>query len=81
MHAPAVPEPDFVLGRVCIRIHQRGIHAEAQHIGRKPALEKNVAVGMSGGVPECLVGNTAAIDEPELKIRLAAIECRQSKPS
>ena len=81
MHTSAITKADFVLRGVRIRVHAGGIHRQIEHIGRKAAVEQDVAVGVLRGVRQGPVADAATIDEPELLVRLAAVIRGQRDPA
>jgi hypothetical protein len=81
MHAPAIAETNFMLCRVCICVHARGIHRQVEHVGSKAAMKEDVTVRVLRGVRKGLVADAASVDKPELLVRLAPVIRRQRNPS
>ena len=81
MHTATIAETYFVLGGMRIRVNAGRIHRQIQYVGRVAAVKKNVPISMTHGMRKSFVHNTAAIDEPVLHVRLAAVICRQREPA
>ena len=77
----AVTEAHFELGRVRVDVDELRIERQIQHVGGMAAVVQHVAVGEAHRVHEQPVAHRAAVDEPELLVRLRARARRQADPS
>ena len=78
---PAIPESDFVLGRMRVGVHPGRIQRQVQHVSRKAAVEKDIPIRVLRRVRQCPVADAAAVDEPVLLVRLAPVVGRQRNPA
>ena len=72
MHGPAVPETNFMLGRMRVDINQCRVQIEIEDIGRMAAMKQDIAVSLAHSADNHLVANSATIQIKVLQIRLTA---------
>src|SRR5882672_1789219 len=68
VYAARIPETHLDLRRVNIRIHQRRVQVDKQHVGRMALVMKHVVIGLAHGVRQQLVPNVTAVDEEVLRV-------------
>ena len=81
MNLAAVTETHFELGRMGVHVHELRIERQVEHISGMAAVIQHVPVRKSDGVHQQPVTHAAAIDEPELLVRLRARARRQACPT
>jgi len=81
MNLAAVTEAHFELGRVGVHVHELRIERQVEHIGGVSAVIQHVPVREPDGVHQQPIAHAAAVDEPELLVRLRARARRQAGPS
>ena len=72
VYAARIAEAHFDLGRVHIRIHQRRVEFQEQHVGRMAVVMQHVVVGLAHCMRENLVAHETAVDEKILRVARAA---------
>ena len=77
----AVAEAHFELGGVRVDVDEPRIERQIQHVGGMAPVVEHVAVGEAHRVHEQPIAHRAAVDEPELLVRLRARARRQADPS
>ena len=81
VHLARIAESDFELRRVRVDIHQLRVEREVQGIGSVPPVVQNITVPEPDRIHQQPVAHAAAVDEPELLIRLRARRGRQTEPA
>jgi len=81
VNLPALPETDFQFCRMGIDVDQFRIEPQVQDVRGMAPVIQDIAVGKPHRVHQQPVAHAAAVDEPELLIRLGARGGRQSRPA